>query len=56
LRKISPGTALVINSAYSTYKADFKSWLADGYIVKSSNLGPLKEKIKDLLVKSGTGK
>lgn len=49
LREISPSTALVINSAYSTYKADFKSWVADGYVVKSSDLGPLKEKIRELL-------
>ncbi|MEE8578209.1 MAG: response regulator [candidate division Zixibacteria bacterium] len=49
LRKLSPSTALVINSAYSTYKADFKSWVADGYVVKSSDLGPLKEKIRELL-------
>ena len=49
LRELSPSTALVINSAYSTYKADFKSWVADGYVVKSSDLGPLKEKIKELL-------
>jgi len=49
LRDLSPSTALVINSAYSTYKADFKSWVADGYVVKSSDLGPLKEKIRELL-------
>lgn len=49
LREISPNTPLVINSAYSTYKADFKSWLADGYIVKSSDLQPLKDKIRELL-------
>ena len=49
-REISPGTPLLINSAYSTYKGDFKSWLADGYIVKSSDLKPLKSKIDELLV------
>lgn len=52
LRDIAPDTRLVVNSAYSTYKADFNSWLADGYIVKSSDLEPLKTKIKELLVKS----
>ncbi|UCE23385.1 MAG: response regulator [Candidatus Zixiibacteriota bacterium] len=52
LREMSPHTRLVINSAYSSYKADFNSWLADGYIVKSSDLEPLKSKIKELLVKS----
>ena len=50
LREIDPSTPLVLNSAFNTYKADFKSWLADGYIVKSSDLEPLKTKIKELLV------
>ena len=49
LRELAPGTALILNSAYSTYKADFKSWMADGYIVKSSDLTPLTEKIKELV-------
>ena len=52
LREIDPSTPLVLNSAFSTYKADFKSWVADGYIVKSSDLEPLKSKIKELLVPS----
>lgn len=42
---------IILNSAYSTYKADFQSWLADAYIMKSSNLEPLKNKIRDLLKK-----
>lgn len=50
LRELAPGTALILNSAYSTYKADFKSWMADGYIVKSSDLTPLTEKIKEVVV------
>ena len=50
LRELSPHTSVVLNSAYSTYKSDFKSWLADAYVVKSSNLEPLKEKIKELVV------
>jgi DNA-binding response OmpR family regulator len=40
---------VVINSAYSTYKADFQTWLADAYIMKSSDLKPLKEKVRQLL-------
>lgn len=40
---------VVLNSAYSTYKADFQSWLADAYIMKSSDLNPLKGKVRDLL-------
>lgn len=49
LREKWPSMSLIINSAYSTYKADFKSWVADGYVIKSSDLEPLKEKIRELL-------
>lgn len=43
--------AVVLHSAYSTYKSDFQSWLADAYIMKSSDLNPLKNKVKELLAK-----
>ncbi len=47
--------AVILNTAYSTYKSDFQTWLADAYIMKSSDLNPLKEKVKDLLVKGPCG-
>jgi len=50
LRKIDPETPIIINSAFTTYKSDFQSWLADDYIVKSSDLDSLKQKIKQLVV------
>ena len=50
LRKIAPETPIILNSAYTTYKLDFQSWLADDYIVKSSDLQALKHKIKQLVV------
>ena len=40
---------VILNSAYPTFKSDFQSWLADFYVVKSSNLNELKEKISQLL-------
>jgi DNA-binding response OmpR family regulator len=49
LRKISREVPIILNSAYSTYKSDFQSWLADAYLVKSPNLDKLKEKIRALL-------
>jgi DNA-binding response OmpR family regulator len=49
LRKLSKKTPIILNSAYSTYKSDFQSWLADAYLVKSPNLDELKEKIKELV-------
>ena len=51
IRTITDKVPVILNSAYSTYKADFQTWLADAYIMKSSNLDPLKNKIKDLLKK-----
>ncbi|MCR4319075.1 MAG: response regulator [Candidatus Brocadiaceae bacterium] len=40
---------IIINTAYSSYKDDFMSWSADAYIIKSSDLTELKDKIKELL-------
>ena len=45
-----PDIMVVLNSAYAVYKSDFHTWLADGYIVKSSDIKPLKDKIESLLV------
>lgn len=49
LRRQLPETRLVINSAYNIYKSDFQTWLADDYLVKSSDLSELKESIARLL-------
>ena len=40
---------VIINSAYSVYKSDFTSWMADDYIVKSSDISGLLGKIRELL-------
>ncbi len=45
------GIPIIINTAYSNYKDNFMSWAADAYIVKSSDLSALKNKIKELLKK-----
>ncbi len=42
---------IIIYSAYSFYKDYFMSWMADAYIIKSSDLTELKNKIKELLTK-----
>jgi len=54
LRKIAPETPVIINTAYSVYKSDFKSWMADAYVVKSSDLSPLKTKIRELVRRDGS--
>ncbi len=43
------GIPIIINTAYGNYKDDFMSWIADAYIVKSSDLTELKNKIRELL-------
>ncbi len=45
------GIPIIIYSAYSSYKDNFMSWLANAYIIKSSDLTELKNKIKELLTK-----
>ena len=37
---------VILNTAYSSYLENFSTWAADGYVVKSSDLAPLKEKIR----------
>ena len=44
---------VILNSAYSTYKQDFASWMADADVVKSADLTELKDTIKDVLAKRG---
>ena len=43
------GIPIIIHTAYSSYKDNYMSWIADAYIVKSSDLTELKNKIKKLL-------
>ncbi|MFP3867437.1 MAG: response regulator [Desulfobacteraceae bacterium] len=43
------GLPVILNTAYSQYKQDFMTWAANAYIVKSSDLSELKQKIKELL-------
>lgn len=49
LKRIRKDLPVVLNSAYPVFKSDFQSWLADCYVVKSSNLEELKGRINHLL-------
>ena len=40
---------IILNTAYSIYKSDFKTWMAEDYIVKSSDIQPLRDKINQLV-------
>ena len=44
---------IIIYTAYSNYKSNFMTWTADAYVTKSSNLGELKDKIKEILASRG---
>ena len=43
-----PNLPIILNSAYSIYMSDFKTWMAEAYIVKSSDIQPLVDKIREL--------
>jgi CheY-like chemotaxis protein len=40
---------VILNTAYSTYHDNFLAWAAEGYLIKSSNMDPLKQKIREVL-------
>ena len=43
---------VIINSAFDSYKDNFMSWAADSYVIKSSDLSELKQKVKESLGES----
>jgi len=46
IRKRHYDLPVILNSAYSSFKIDLKAVAADYYVVKSSDLGELKDKLK----------
>jgi CheY-like chemotaxis protein len=42
---------IIINTAYSYYQENFMTWGAEAYVIKSSNLTELKQKIQEVLEK-----
>ncbi|MEJ2202379.1 MAG: response regulator [Desulfuromonadaceae bacterium] len=42
---------VILCTAFSCYKEDFSSWLADGYVVKSSDISELKNEVARVLKK-----
>jgi DNA-binding response OmpR family regulator len=49
LKSLHKDKPVVINSAYSHYKNEFTTWLADAYVTKSSDLSELKTRIGELI-------
>ena len=44
---------VILCTAFSCFKDDFSAWLADGYVVKSSDLTELKDEVRRVLAKRG---
>ena len=42
-------TPIILHSGYPNYHTDFMTWLADAFVVKSSDVSILKEAVKALL-------
>ncbi|MEW6203257.1 MAG: response regulator [bacterium] len=49
IKEINENLPVILVSAYDTYKQDFTSWVAEDYIVKSSDLNEIKEKVKKFI-------
>ncbi|MCU0643126.1 MAG: response regulator [bacterium] len=49
MMEVNKDIKVILNSAYSIYKSDFVTWSADAYLVKSSDISELKNKISELL-------
>jgi DNA-binding NtrC family response regulator len=47
---------VILHTAYAHYKNDFMTWLADAFVVKSSDLSVLKKTAKKLLMRNGEEK
>ena len=45
------GIPMIINTGYSEYQENFMSWAADAYVLKSADVGPLLEAVREALDK-----
>ncbi len=52
LKEKNPNVPVIMLTAYD-YRDDFSVWASDAYVVKSSDLGPLKETIRQIAQKLG---
>ncbi len=43
---------VILCTAYPHYKQEFGTWASEAYVIKSSNLKELKEKVKEVLAKT----
>ncbi|MBI5748647.1 MAG: response regulator [Nitrospinae bacterium] len=56
LREYDKNIPIVMCSAYSDYKQDFRTWASEAYIIKSSDMLELKSTIREIFKKREVGK
>lgn len=49
VKAAQPHLPVVLSTAYARYQDDFSSWLADAYVVKSSDISELRRTVKRCL-------
>lgn len=49
IHDLDPRLPIVLNSAYAAYRDRFVAWIADAYVVKSSNLDELRSAVYSAL-------
>jgi DNA-binding NtrC family response regulator len=49
IKAANPAIGVVLSTAYARYQDDFTSWLADAYVVKSSDLDELRRRVLQCL-------
>ncbi len=49
IKNLNKDQIVILCSAYGEFKQDFSSWVSDAYVVKSADLGEMKQTIKRLL-------
>ena len=47
-----PNLPVIINTAYGSFREEFRDWHAEAYVVKSSDLSPLKDALARCLAAS----
>ncbi|MBD3232286.1 MAG: response regulator [candidate division Zixibacteria bacterium] len=49
IRKKQPEIPILLLCEHTNFKRDFRSWLADDYLTKTSNIESLKIKVKEMI-------
>lgn len=49
IREMDKDIPVIMSTAYGEYRNDFNVWASDAYVIKTANLGELKDTIKRLL-------